>query len=167
MAQYGFIQGGEGEGYSFYAPDTRTLLSSVFTDTHCLGFTPDGPEEGWVGLTFRPRFDRGLDVEGTLWIDARTLGPKRLEYRYSALPWSLKTDKAGGLVDFHKLEGGPWVVQRWWIRSPRVGVRSVRLTQWDEPRQQFGLSAVVEDGGEVVRVRLRDGRVERLDAGGA
>jgi hypothetical protein len=165
LAQYGFIQGGESEGYSFYAPDTRTLLSSVFTDTHCMGFTPTGPEEGWVGLTFRPRFEGGMDVVGTLWIDAYTLGPQRLEYRYSGLPWAVKTDKVGGQVDFHHLQGGPWVVERWWVRSPRVGVRSVRLTQWDAPRQQFGLSSLVEDGGEVVRVRHQDGRVERLAAG--
>jgi len=167
LAQFGFIQGGAGEGYSFFAPDTRTLLSSIFTDSHCLGFDPAGPDEGWVGLTFRPRFEGGMDVAGTLWIDASTLGPQRLEFQYTNLPWPLKTDKVGGLVEFHRLDDGPWVVQRWWVRSPRVGVRVTRMTQWAEPQQRFELSAVVEDGGEVVRVRFRDGRVERLAAAGA
>jgi len=167
LAQFGFIQGGEGEGYSFFAPDTRTLLSTIFTDTHCLGFNPVGPEEGWVGLTFRPRFEAGMDVEGTLWIDAGTLGPQRLEYQYTTLPWSVNTDKLGGLVNFHRLDAGPWVVQRWWVRSPRVGFRRVRITQWAAPERRFELSAVVEDGGEVLRVRFRDGRVEWLGAAGA
>lgn len=162
LAQYGFIQGGEGEGYSFFAPDARTLLSPVFTQSHCLGFAAEGPEDAWVGLTFRPRFSGGMDVEGTLWIDAHTLGPQRLEYRYTALPWAVKSARVGGQIDFHRLDGGPWVVQRWWIRSPRVGVRNVRLTQWDAPRQQFGLSSVVEEGGEVLRVRFSDGSVEGL-----
>ena len=166
LAQFGFIQGGDGEAYSFFAPDTHTLLSPIFTDTHCLGFDPVGPQAGWVGLTFRPRFAGSMDVEGTFWIDARTLGPQRLEYQYTTLPWSVRTDKVGGLVDFHRLDDGPWIVHRWWVRSPRVGVRTTRISQWADPQQRFQLSAVVEDGGEVMRVRFRDGRVERLGADG-
>ena len=167
LAQFGYIQGGESEGYTFLAPDARTLLSPVFASTHCLGYAVEGPEAGWVGLTFRPRFDGGMDVEGTLWIDARTLGPRRLEFRYTALPWSVDTDDAGGRIDFHQLEAGPWIVRRWWIRSPRVGVRTVRLTPWDRPRQRFGLAGLVEEGGEVLRIQTTDGRIERLGPDGA
>lgn len=164
LAQFGYIQGGDGEGWAFFAPDARTLLSPVFTSSHCLGYDDEGPEPGWVGLTFRPRFGGAMDVEGTLWFDAHTLGPARLDFRYTALPWHVDTDEAGGRVEFRRLEGGLWVVQRWWIRSPRVGVTMVRLTPWDRPRERFAVTSLVEEGGEVLRVRTLEGRIERLEA---
>ena len=167
LAQFGFIQGGDQEGWQFFAPDARTLVSPTFASSHCLGYAAEGPEPDWVGLTFRPRFGGGMDVEGTLWIDRRALGPRRLEFRYSALPWNVDTEGAGGRVDFHHLDGGPWVVRRWWIRSPRVGVRTVRLTPWDPPRTRFGLTALVEEGGEVLRIRTADGHIVRLEQDGS
>jgi hypothetical protein len=148
----GYIQGGEGQGYSFYAPDVRTLLSDSFRTKHCFGFEDSGPEDGWLGLAFRPRNREAMDIEGTLWIDGATYEPRRLDFRYSSLPWPLRTDKVGGRLEFQRVHDGAWIVSRWWIRMPRVNVRTTRITQWDPPKPRYTLAAVVEEGGEVVRV---------------
>jgi hypothetical protein len=163
LAEEGFIRGGgPGEPITFHGPDAATLLSDAFAATHCLGFADSGPEDGWVGLTFAPLDPEAREVEGTLWLDAGTGEPTRLEYRYTALPWPVKTDKAGGGCDFQRLPGGAWIVGRWWLRMPRVGVREERLTQWDPPRKRYTLTSLVEEGGEVTRVKWADGRIEVL-----
>ncbi len=163
LAREGYVRGGgPGESLAFYAPDARTLVSVTFPSTHCLAFDDEGPEDGWVGLTFSPLDERAMDVEGTLWIDAVTYEPKRLEYRYSRLPWPLKTDKVGGGTEFRRLSDGALIVSRWWMRMPRVGIGESRITQWAEPTRRYTLAAVFEEGGEVVRVRLPGGTIEQL-----
>jgi len=163
LAREGFIRGGEpGESLAFYGPDARTLMSVTFPSTHCLGFTDEGPEARWVGLTFSPLDERAMDVEGVLWIDRATYEPRLLEYRYSRLPWPVKTDKVGGGAEFRRLSDGALIVSRWWMRMPRVGVGQSRITQWAAPTTRYTLAAVFEEGGEVVRVRMPDGSVEEM-----
>jgi hypothetical protein len=163
LAREGFVRGGgPGESLAFYGPDARTLMSVTFPSTHCLGFTDQGPEEGWVGLTFSPLDERAMDVEGALWIDAETYEPRLLEYRYSKLPWPVKTDKLGGGAEFRRLSDGALIVSRWWMRMPRVGVGQSRITQWAEPTRRYTLAAIFEEGGEVLRVRMPGGGIEEL-----
>jgi len=163
LAAGGYVQGGApGESLSFYGPDARTLTESAFVATHCLGYDDDAPEDGWVGLTFRPLDEDARDVEGTLWIDADGFEPRLLEYRFTQLPWPIKTDKVGGRAEFRRLSTGALIVDRWWKRMPRVGVRQQRITQWAEPRDRYTLEGVVEEGGEILRVRTPDGRIETL-----
>lgn len=163
LARDGFVQGGGlGESLAFHGPDPATLLDPVFAATHCRGFEPKGPEEGWVGLTFAPRDGDARDVEGTLWVDGTTGAPARLEFRYTSLPWPVKTDKVGGGLELSRLAGGPWIVHRWWLRMPRVGLREERITQWAEPTRRYTLTAVVEEGGEITRVRLADGTIHEI-----
>jgi len=163
LAREGFVRGGgPGESLAFYGPDARTLMSVTFPSTHCLGFADDGPEDGWVGLTFSPLDERAMDVEGTLWIDGATYEPQRLEYRYSRLPWPVKTDKVGGGAEFRRLSDGALIVSRWWMRMPRIGVGQSRITQWAEPTRRYTLAAVFEEGGEVLRVRMPGGMVEEV-----
>lgn len=164
LVREGFVQGGgPGESVAFHGPDPAVLLDPVFARTHCLGFDAEGPEHGWVGLTFAPLDTDAREVAGTLWIDGATGAPRRLEYRYTALPWPVKTDKAGGGMDFEQLAQGPWIVRRWWLRMPRVGVREERITQWAAPQRRYVLSGLMEEGGEVTHVRLSDGTVSALD----
>jgi len=163
LAREGFVRGGgPGESLAFYGPDARTLTSVTFPSTHCLGFEEEGPEDGWVGLTFTPLDDRTMDVEGVLWIDAATYEPRLLEYRYSKLPWPIRSDKLGGGAVFRRLSDGALIVSRWWMRMPRVGVGQSRITQWAEPTTRYTLAAVFEEGGEVMRVRMPDGSVEEM-----
>lgn len=163
LARDGYVRGGKpGESLVFYAPDAATLLSGVFPATHCLGFDDDAPEEGWVGLRFRPLDEQAMDVEGTLWIDARSYEPRRLEFRYTQLPWPLRTDKVGGGIEFTRLTGGALIMKRWWLRMPRVGVRDTRITQWAAPRKRYTLAGVVEEGGRVLRVQAADGSIEEM-----
>jgi hypothetical protein len=73
LAREGYVRGGRpGESLAFYPPDVHTLVSTIFPATHCLGFDGDAPEDGWVGLRFEPLDEQAMDVEGTLWIDARS-----------------------------------------------------------------------------------------------
>lgn len=163
LAREGYVRGGEpGQALSFFGPDAGTLVSPSFTANHCLGFDDDGPEDGWVGLTFRPLDERAKDVEGTLWIDGATFEPKRLEYRYTALPWPVKSDRTGGMMEFTRAPGGAPIAVRWWQRMPRVQMKNVRITQWAEPRPRYTLAAIIEEGGEVLRIQTADGHVQEM-----
>jgi hypothetical protein len=163
LVAQGYVQGGEpGQSLAFYGPDARTLMEGAFIATHCMGYDDDAPDDGWVGLTFRPLDDDTRDVEGTLWIDAVGFEPRVLEYRFTELPWPIKTDKVGGRAEFRRLSTGALIVDRWWKRMPRVGVRQQRITPWAEPSDRYTLEGVVEEGGEILRVRTPDGRIEVL-----
>ncbi|MGD8320843.1 MAG: carboxypeptidase-like regulatory domain-containing protein [Gemmatimonadota bacterium] len=163
LAREGYVRGGRpGESLAFYPPDVHTLVSTIFPATHCLGFDGDAPEDGWVGLRFEPLDEQAMDVEGTLWIDARSYEPRRLEFRYTDLPWPLRTDKVGGGAEFRRLSDGAIITSRWWLRMPRVGVRQARITQWAAPTKRYTLAGIVEEGGRVLRVRTPDGSIEEI-----
>jgi hypothetical protein len=152
LAAQGYVQGQAGaEEIRYYGPDARVLVDPSFQSTHCFALVTKAPEDGWVGLAFRPQDLRARDIEGTLWIDGDSYEPQRLEYRYPVLPWPLVTDKVGGRVDFTRLPEGPWIVSRWYIRMPVVGQQEFRLSSGARPQVRYSLAAVLEEGGEVRR----------------
>ena len=161
LAAEGYVQGERGaEEIRYYGPDAHVLLDRSFQDTHCFGFRDKGPEKGWVGLQFRPRDERARDIEGTLWIDRETYAPRRLDYRYTLLPWArLDTDEVGGRVEFTRIPEGPWIVERWWIRMPVVQESTFRVSPGASPEVRYSLAAVVEEGGEVRKARTDDHHV--------
>lgn len=166
LAREGYIRevGEDGE-LAYYAPDAQVLLSSSFQAAHCFGFAPRGPEEGWVGLTFRPRDRRAADVEGTLWIHASTYEPLRLDYRYPVLPWSLVTDAVGGRIRFARIPEGPWIVRRWWVRMPVVQATSFRMAPDAPVQQRFEIASLLEEGGEVVEARSAEAGAFAFETG--
>jgi hypothetical protein len=121
LAREGFLRE-DGGVLSYAAPDASVLLSDAFLDTHCFTVASgrDG-EEALAGLRFEPIGGRTLpDVEGVLWMGARTGRLRSLEYVYVNLPWPVADRRAGGDLFFEALPNGTWIVHEWAIRMPRL-----------------------------------------------
>jgi hypothetical protein len=78
---------------------------------------------------------------GTIWIDARTLELRFIEFRYTRLPTMPNANRVGGEVHFARLNSGAWIVERWFIRMPQVIIVSDAIL----PRRQLR-----EEGGAVI-----------------
>lgn len=155
------------DGTYYFAPDESVLLSRAFLESHC--FTPrrDPEKPGLIGLAFEPiRESPTPDIRGAFWLDEETAELRFVDYRYSRLLERATAPEAGGRVEFQRLDGGAWIVSRWYIRMPQLA--AVR-----DPRAGRRLTVMhyVEEGGRVVRtvdqqeVRARtraviEGRVE-------
>ena len=147
--------------WEYNAPDATVLLSDAFADWHCFGVAAseqDQPE--LVGLQFEPVRRRDVtDIQGVLWLDGASAELRYLEYWYRRLPAELhavESRRIGGRVEFVRLPEGPWIVSRWWIRMPEVGLRP-------PPAGRLGhetvLLALREQGGVVEEVRTLKGDV--------
>ncbi len=124
LAAHGFARVLRSGMIEYFAPDELVLLSDLFVRDHCFGVAQQ-PAAGEVGITFEPvRGQRRADVEGTLWMDARTFLLKRLEFRYTNFPMPVQDRRTGGEVHFARLETGTWHVSRWFTRVPRVEMQS-------------------------------------------
>lgn len=125
LARRGYVVAASGDSVDYFGPDAEVLLGDVFMNTHCFRAREGGPDRpGLVGLAFEPMPGRSLpDVEGVLWIAKPTLELRSLEFAYTGLqvPPSLPHGALGGSVKFLRLPAGPWVVEQWWIRTPRLG----------------------------------------------
>jgi hypothetical protein len=112
------------ENYSVYhLPDADVLLSAAFQRDHCFS-TVDGSRDrrGFVGLRFEPVANRQLgDIEGTLWLDARTFELRFVEFRYTRLAEFQGSELIGGELHFARLPSGAWIVRRWFVRMPQFG----------------------------------------------
>jgi hypothetical protein len=156
LAEGGYVQRTEG-GYRYYGLDARTLLSDAFRSRHCFALALGTRERaGQIGLRFEP-IDRGTvpDVEGALWLDAKTGELLDLDFEYTGLMLVNlpRRGDATGRLEFQRLPSGAWFIARWWIRTP-IHERGAGL-----------LADVVgyrEKGAEVARVELNDGNTVTL-----
>lgn len=158
LASAGYLNATK-DGYQLFAPDADVLLSSHFLNDHC--FRPEpwrGDDRDWIGLGFRPSDRRSelVGIEGTLWLDRKTAELQRLEYRYVNLPRVLATPRAGGEVEFLRLQTGAWLVHRWSIRMPRavesqVMARGTGLRR--SPVRTLRVTSLEVAGGEVRAIR--------------
>lgn len=159
LAAHGYVQVTP-QGTWYYAPDARTFLSDAFLQTHCLKPAEASPERrGLVGLAFEPTERRSRpDVRGVLWIDARTSELQFLEFGYTGLAKNISEYFFGGRVEFDRLPSGAWVVQRWYIRMPKLArelrYRASPILEMGVPPRMTPVSeevviAIVERGGEV------------------
>lgn len=156
LATHGYVQGDADSGYDYFAPDVRTLASRSFQDAHCFGIERDAPRDGqahWIGIRFFPQPTELADVAGTLWIDGNDLGPERLDFTYTNLPWAIETEHVGGRVAFDRVEDGPWIVRDWYIRMPLVESRLFRPFRSAPLAERFEVVALSETGGQVTEVR--------------
>lgn len=143
------------DGFRYVAPDAGVLLSDAFLDTHCWRLSGRSPEAGLIGLEFEPVEDRPVpEIRGTLWLSADGARPRHLEYEYTWAPSRIARGVAGGRVEFEELPGGNWIVRRWSIRMPRVVFDANSAV--GEP-SGYRIAAVVEEGGEVGRIRPSGG----------
>jgi hypothetical protein len=149
LIEHGFARR-DGDGWILYAPDADVLLSDEFLDTHCFRIT-EGEDADVVGLSFEPVPGRRLpEVRGVLWLDRSTGELQHLEYGYVNVPLEGR-ERLGGRVDFRMLDGGAWIVERWWIRSPMVTIE-------EGARRRVRIDGLREDGGEVVTILTPSGR---------
>jgi hypothetical protein len=122
LAGRGYVQAIRGGGYHYYGVDAPLLLSDGFLDTHCLRVVKAGSGDGArVGLAFEPIPGRTLpDVDGVLWLDARTFELQRVDYRFTLHPHALDIplDAFGGSTAFRRLANGAWVTSEWNLRMP-------------------------------------------------
>jgi hypothetical protein len=124
LAVHGFARVLPSGMIEYFAPDELVLLSDDFVRDHCFGVAQQ-QAAGEVGITFEPvAGQRKADVEGTLWMDARTFELKRLEFRYTNFPLPVRDRRVGGEVHFARLASGAWHVSRWFMRVPQVEMRS-------------------------------------------
>lgn len=159
LAAHGYARMLPGNVLEYFAPDERVLLSESFVRDHCFGLARDGPT-GEVGITFEPvRHRRVSDIEGTLWLDARTYELRRVAFTYTDFPTPVRDPRIGGEVHFARLASGAWHVSRWFMRVPRVELQ--RETS-GTPRTGRVIAdrpvivAFLEDGGTAVSDGARD-----------
>jgi len=158
LAEHGYVEK-VGNTLHFHAPDAAVLLSDPFLESHCFrGRRADRDHAGMVGLGFEPlRGGRWADVEGVLWLDARTAELRTLEYRYTGGSRSpVIPARAGGRVEFRRLPNGAWIVDRWRILMPSAQA-AVYSYATPIPSSQAMRATIAEESGQVVEVRLEDG----------
>ena len=154
----GFVLDRPGETV-YAAPDAAVLLSDRFLETHCFR-VDERVTEGrrLLGLRFEPISSRRLpDVEGVLWLEARTGLLETLEYRYVNLGRRavVTGDEASGRIAFRALPNGTWVVDDWSIRMPRL----VEMRDEVGTVRFYDVRGYVEEGGTVTRIVAADGDV--------
>lgn len=154
LERVGFIERKGKSTWYFYAPDADVLLSELFLRHYC--FRVVEGEKGAIGLAFEPARKRNVaGVKGVLWLDAETAELRHLEFTYTKLPWRVSTARVGGRVEFEQLASGVWIVRRWYVRAPRMGVERtyVRLGGALHLRSRERLVSIIEHGGEVLETR--------------
>lgn len=134
----------------FYAPDDRVLLSDGFVRDHCFALSRTR-RDGEVGIAFSPTSARTTtDIEGVIWLDARSYELRRVTFRYTNFPLPVSDARIGGEVHFERLARGAWFVSRWFMRVPRIELpRGYETTRraGQLPRDRATIVAFVEDGG--------------------
>jgi hypothetical protein len=143
LVRSGFVRR-DGRELILFGPDAHVLLSDEFLDGYCFNLVMGGGGE--VGLGFVPvRRRRSGDIQGVLWVDRASSELRRVTYAYTGLPGDHAGHRANGETHFRRLPNGLWIVDRWWIRSPRVERTIDRMSD-----RQVG---VREDGGTVLSAR--------------
>jgi Carboxypeptidase regulatory-like domain len=154
LDRVGFIEQKSPDTWFYYAPDAEVLLSEEFLRGHC--FRVIEGEAGLIGLAFEPAKKRKVaGVKGVLWLDAGTSALRHLEFGYTKLPWRVKSARVGGRIDFEQLASGLWIVRRWYVRAPRMGIERsfFRLGGRIQIRTRERFVSIVEHGGEVIDTR--------------
>ena len=110
---------------SYFVPDAEVLLSPLFAAGHCfqLENAPPG-QSNLIGVRFQPtRARRDMrEIEGTLWVDRQTAELRVLDFNYTNLSDVALAAHPGGRVEFLRLADGNWVINRWSVRMPQLGV---------------------------------------------
>ncbi len=157
LAVEGYVVDRDGEMW-FFAPDAKVLQAEAFLRTHCFRVVRDRDDyEGMIGLAFEPTPGRRVtDIKGTLWLDERSSELRTLEFRYTNFIHDIDDNRVGGTVEFLQMPNGAWVVYRWEIRMPRLGVE--RKVDINLPSmERVVVRGYRDEGGEVVHVQTAGG----------
>jgi hypothetical protein len=161
LSAIGFVRTVDGYTW-FYAPDAEVLLSAAFLRDHCFSAVDGGRNRrGLTGLVFEPVPARLLpDVRGTLWLDARSFELSLVEFRFTGVPPSPGSDRAGGEMHFTRLPNGAWLTSQWFVRIPRQARQSAPVgaeTRAPSVLIRPNVPHLIEEGGMVVSPRPRRG----------
>jgi hypothetical protein len=166
LQEHGYIRPTPEGGHLYFAPDARVLLSDAFMDDHCFTVEEGRREnEGLVGLGFQPVPGRTVpDVEGVLWLDRETAELRHLELRHTRHPYEIQTTRnLGARVEFEGLPNGAWIVRRWWIRMPIMGMTRSRFL--DRNLESVQMLGILEEGAEISDIRIREQVVAQATGG--
>jgi hypothetical protein len=143
LSDWGYWRELPDDSVVYLAPDANALLSNEFIRDHCFTLAPaPRGRADLIGLGFAPvRGRKTPDISGTIWLDAKDLELRHIEFRYTALPDIPNAERVGGEVHYTRLGSGAWIVSRWFIRTPQM----VAVPDAIKPRQQL-----YEVGGAVV-----------------
>lgn len=157
LARDGYIEGSVMEGRTYYAPDVSALLSDTFFGTHCFRVERD-EDAGLLGLRFEPAPGRDLpEIAGTLWVEERTAELRSLDYRYVNFGVDVDGETGGGRLEFRPLPSGAWVIQRWWIRMPRLAAE--RAWWGQEGGYSFQVQSMSETGRVITQIHSPEGEL--------
>lgn len=158
LAEHGYAVEEDGDIW-FYAPDDKVLQHDAFLSTHCFRVVRDTTsEQVRIGLAFRPERGRRIpDIAGVLWLDERSSELRTLEYEYQNLVGDVEDDRLGGTLDFLQLPNGAWIVYRFQIRMPILGIEYIRDDSGREPKRVLGVKGYRHSGGEVLGITTTQG----------
>ena len=143
LAREGYVRGNERDGWEYFAPDERVLLSDEFAATHCLRLTRDRSRPGEIGVGFEPApRHRVPDIAGVIWVDERSAELREVVFRY-VRAGLLERFGAGGRTKFVRTPAGAWLVSEWQLRAPMI--EYVPLS-----RDRFNPVGFVEHGGDLL-----------------
>jgi hypothetical protein len=152
----------------FNAPDADVLIDQSFAATHCFHLRRgDSAHLGQVGLAFTPIGGRDtlVDVDGVIWVDAKTPQLRSLDFTYTSLEPAAMQANAGGHIEFQTMPNGVSFISRWnlllaSLDVPPNGVhRNVATVA--KPRRtdlsELTLKELVDAGGLVLHATWPDG----------
>ncbi|MGH7571718.1 MAG: hypothetical protein ACREMK_07740 [Gemmatimonadota bacterium] len=142
----------------YFGPDAELLLSDAFAQTHCFYSLADTTGQR-VGLAFEPIASQTSDIAGVLWLDAESAALREIIFHYTG-PIAETVDlRHEGKVSLQRIQGGGWIVSKWWIRLPLFSRPLVLKGSlpYIHGRRQLINSGYIERGGEVREIR----RIER------
>ncbi len=114
----------DGADWLYAGPDEQVLRSDGFMDHHCLRpVKGDAQHSGMVGVAFQPVQDKRPDIEGVVWLDARSAELRTVDFHYTGLPWSVPLESQGGRIVFGRTASGALAVTTWSLRMPQIAIR--------------------------------------------
>lgn len=150
VVEHGFMQKRSDGLTDIFVPGAEILLSPIFLSTHCFEVRVDRQNRARIGLGFRPIGRPNTpDVEGTLWLDRRSLALQTIEYQYLFFQGARARSMGGGTVEFVYLPSGLWITGSWLARL------YIQPRNAPSGRKQ----SLVEDGNRVVRALAPDSSV--------
>jgi hypothetical protein len=141
----GYVRAGADDSVTYAAPGLDALLSDTFLADHCFSLASSNDDE--MRIAFEPSRDRARvpEISGIVALGRGAADLRRIEFRYVNLP-PVQMTQAGGEVTFARLRDGGWVIPRWNVRMPVLGLFG------GTPRQarELRVARVRVEGGELV-----------------
>ena len=145
LADKGYVQGDEQNGWSAYAPDETVLLSNQFAETHCFRLVREDKRPDQIGVAFEPAPRRKLpDIVGVMWVDEKTAELREVVFHFVNAQ-ALTNFNAGGFTHFRRVSSGAWIVDEWLLSLPKVG-----MTRRGALRPEYYELGRLDNGGGIM-----------------